>query len=93
MQFKKKTPELAPRVVDVPIEARIRGLQEELEGLVMARAQEIKNSPTGSGLPLETIVMMLRGHTGACQCATALKVIADQKKDAEIAERQRESAA
>jgi hypothetical protein len=91
MQFRKKA-----GVVDLPLEDRIRGLQVELEDFVRSRALEVQK---GTGLPLENVIMMLRGHTASCQCATALRVISDRRRDAEIAEReaiaerQKESAA
>jgi hypothetical protein len=93
MQFKKKNPdpELA-RVVDKSLELRIDDFRRELETFVNERAQEIKRSPSGEGLPIQSILLMLTAGS-QCRCACALKIISDRNKDAEIEQRQRESAA
>jgi hypothetical protein len=76
----KKTPdpELA-RVVDKSLELRIDDFRRELEMFVNERAMEIKNSSTGEGLPLQSILLMLTAGS-QCQCHAALKVISDRKR-------------
>jgi hypothetical protein len=77
-----------------PLELRINDFRHELELFVNERALEIKRSPSGEGLPLENILMMLMAGS-QCRCAVALKILSDQKRDREIEERQQrqESAA
>jgi hypothetical protein len=59
---------------------------------VNERAEEIKNSSSGSGLPIQNILMMLMAGSN-CRCAVALKIISDRQRDFEIEQRQKESAA
>jgi hypothetical protein len=85
MQFRKTA---------TPLEHRIDAFRHELEVFVNECAQEIKRSPSGEGLPLENILMMLMAGS-QCRCTVALKILSDQKRDKEVEERQQrqESAA
>jgi hypothetical protein len=74
-----------------PLEDRILAFREELETFVRDRCLELKGSQSGEGLPLEIIFQMLSGNS-QCRCAVALKVIAERKKDEEIAARQQPAA-
>ena len=67
------------------LEQRIAEFRKHLDSFILARAVEIQKS--SSGVPLETIMVML-GRNSGCQCAIAEKVIGDRKRDADIAARQ-----
>ena len=67
-----------------PLEERIAALQDEIDAICEARAREISKS---SGVPFQNILMMMGQTANGCQCKAALKMIADKKRDEDIAAR------
>jgi len=66
------------------LEDRIAAFRGELEAFVEERAREVQK---GTGLPIGTIMQVITGGS-QCRCAVAQKVIAERKRDEEIAARQ-----
>jgi hypothetical protein len=71
-------PVAAPSLSD-----RIEGLRNDLNRFIDERVAEL-HTP---GLPAQTIRQMVTGG-GFCECRSALRIMADRKRDDEIAKRQ-----
>jgi hypothetical protein len=71
------------------LEDRIEALRAEIDATLEAKAKEIAR---GQGLPYQSILMMMGQTANGCQCKAALRLIAEQKRDKEIAESQQPAA-
>ena len=65
-----------------PLEQRIAEFRRELDSFILGRAIEIKKGTPG--VPLDNILQMLNHNLG-CQCAVATQIVADRRRDSEIA--------